>query len=175
MPRATAEPYGIEAVTRVLEQRGVRFEVVEHDATYSAVAEARAAAANPDATAKTLALHDRDGYRMAVVPASERLDVRRAREVLGASHHLRLATERELQRDFPAFDLGALPPFGTVPLPEVVDVRLLRHERIVCSGGEHRRSVMLDALDLVRITEPRVADICEHPEDREPSDALPLF
>lgn len=172
MPRATAEPHGIEAVTRVLEQRRVRFEVVEHDATYSAVAEAHAAAANPEATAKTIALHDHDGYRLAVVPASERLDLRRAREVLGASHHLRLATEQELRRDFAAFDVGALPPFGTVPLPEVVDVRLLRHERIVCAGGENRRSVMMDALELLRITEPRVADICEHPEDLEPSETL---
>src|SRR5512133_4294808 len=60
---------GIEAVTRVLLQRGVRYEVVEHDATYSAVAEARAAAADPEATAKTVALHDHDGYRLAVLPA----------------------------------------------------------------------------------------------------------
>lgn len=162
----TGEPYGIEAVTRLLERRGVRYEVVEHDATHSAVAEARAAAADPEAMAKTVALHDHDGYRLAVVPASERLDVRRARELLGASHHLRLATERELERDFPAFEVGAMPPFGTEPLPEVIDVRLLRHHRIVCAGGDHRRSVLMDAVDLLRITEPRVADICEQPEDR---------
>jgi Ala-tRNA(Pro) deacylase len=171
--RATAELHGIEAVTRYLEARGVRYEVVEHDAAYSAVAEARAAGADPEATAKTVALHDRDGYRLAVVPASERLDVRRAREVLGASRHLRLATEEELRQDFPAFDLGALPPFGTAPLPEVVDLRLVPHERILCAGGEHRRSVLIETLDLLRITEPRVADICERPEDREPAGKLP--
>jgi prolyl-tRNA editing enzyme YbaK/EbsC (Cys-tRNA(Pro) deacylase) len=99
--------------------------------------------------------------------------VRRAREVLGASHRLRLATEEELRKDFPAFDLGALPPFATAPLPELVDLRLVGHERIVCAGGEHRRSVLIKALDLLRITEPRVADICEHPEDREPAGKLP--
>jgi Ala-tRNA(Pro) deacylase len=170
---ATAELHGIDAVTRFLEGRGVRYEVVEHDAAYSAVAEARAAGSDPNATAKTVALHDRDGYRLAVVPASERLDVRRAREVLGASHHLRLATEDELRQDFPAFDLGALPPFATAPLPEVVDLRLVRHERIVCAGGEHRRSVLIEVLDLLRITEPQVADICERPEDREPAGKLP--
>jgi Ala-tRNA(Pro) deacylase len=162
----TAEPHGIEAVTGLLERRGVPYEVVEHDATYSAVAEARAAAADADAMAKTVALHDHDGYRLAVVPASERLDVRRARELLGASHHLRLATEQELAQDFPAFEVGAMPPFGTEPLPEVIDVRLLAHDRIVCAGGDHRRSVVIDAVDLLRITEPRVADICEQPEDR---------
>jgi Ala-tRNA(Pro) deacylase len=157
--RATAEPHGIEAVTRFLEARGVRYEVIEHDAAYSAVAEARAAGADPAATAKTVALHDRDGYRLAVVPASERLDLRRARELLGASHHLRLATEQELGQDFPAFDLGALPPFAVPPIPEVVDLRLVGHERIVCAAGEQRRSVLIATLDLLRITEPRVADI----------------
>jgi Ala-tRNA(Pro) deacylase len=171
----TAESRGIEAVTRLLEWRDVRYEVVEHDATYSAAAEARATEADPEATAKTVALHDHDGYRLAVVPASERLDVRRVRQLLGATHHLRLATERELERDFPAFDVGAMPPFATTPLPEVVDLRLLRHERIVCAGGEHRCSVRLDALELLRITEPRVADICEHPEERELPDRRQPF
>jgi len=166
----TAEPRGIEAVTRLLERRDVRYEVVEHDATYSAAAEARATEADPEATAKTIALRDRDGYRLAVVPASERLDLRRVRQLLGATHHLRLATERELERDFPAFDVGAMPPFATSPLPEIVDLRLLRHDRIVCAGGEHRRSVRMDALELLRITEPRVADICEHPDERELAD-----
>jgi prolyl-tRNA editing enzyme YbaK/EbsC (Cys-tRNA(Pro) deacylase) len=100
------------------------------------------------------------------VPASERLDVSRARELLGASHHLRLATEDELRDDFPAFEVGAVPPFGTARLPEVVDLRLLRHRRIVCAAGEHRCSVVIAAIDLLRIAEPRVADISEHPEER---------
>src|SRR5919204_6252380 len=115
----TAEPHGIDVVTELLDRRGVRYEVVEHEATYSAQAEARAAATEPEATAKTVALHDRDGYRLAVIPASERLDVRRARVALGASHHLRLASEGELERDFPACEVGALPPFGLPQLPEV--------------------------------------------------------
>jgi prolyl-tRNA editing enzyme YbaK/EbsC (Cys-tRNA(Pro) deacylase) len=62
--------------------------------------------------------------------------------------------------------VGAVPPFGTARLPEVVDLRLLRHRRIVCAAGEHRCSVVIAAIDLLRIAEPRVADICEHPEER---------
>jgi hypothetical protein len=52
---------GIDAVTGFLERRGVPYEVLEHDPAYSAAAEARAAAADPEAMAKTIALHDRDG------------------------------------------------------------------------------------------------------------------
>jgi prolyl-tRNA editing enzyme YbaK/EbsC (Cys-tRNA(Pro) deacylase) len=113
---------------------------------------------------------------LAVVPAYERLNVRRARHLLGATHHLRLATERELERDFPSFDVGAMPPFAASPLPEVVDLRLLRHGRIVCAGGEDRRSVWMDALELLRIVEPRVADIiCERPDERALADRRHSF
>jgi Ala-tRNA(Pro) deacylase len=171
----SAQPRGIEAVTQLLDRRDVRYEVVEHDATYSAAAEARATAADPEATAKTVALRDHEAYRLAVIPASQRLDLRRAREVLGATHHLRLATERELERDFPAYEVGAMPPFATTPMPEVVDLRLLRHDQIVCAGGEHRCSVRMSSLDLLRLTEPRVADVCEHPDDRELADRARSF
>jgi Ala-tRNA(Pro) deacylase len=155
-------------VRAFLERREVSYEVVEHDPTYTAAAEARAVGADPKATAKTVVLHDRAGYRLAVIPAGERLDLRRARDLLGGSHHLRLATEEELRRDFPNHDVGALPPFGTARLPEVVDVGLIRHERIVCAAGEHGRSVLISPSDLLRLTEPRVADICRHPEDWDP-------
>jgi prolyl-tRNA editing enzyme YbaK/EbsC (Cys-tRNA(Pro) deacylase) len=33
---------------------------------------------------------------------------------------------------------------------------------VLCFAGDHRHSVRLDPRDLVRMTEPRVADICEH-------------
>jgi Ala-tRNA(Pro) deacylase len=173
--RTTQEPHGIDVVTALLERMAVPYEVIEHEATYSAQAEAGAAASDPDATAKTVALHDRDGCRLAVIPASERLDVRRAREALGATHHLRLATEEEMREAFPAFDVGAIPPFPPGRLPEVVDIALLHHERIVCAGGEHERSVRIAPLDLLRLAEPRVADICEHPEDREQLGNPPSF
>jgi prolyl-tRNA editing enzyme YbaK/EbsC (Cys-tRNA(Pro) deacylase) len=79
-----------------------------------------------------------------------------------ATCHLRLATEDELRRDFPGFDVGALPPFGLEPVPEVVDIRLVYRDKLLCAGGDHRHGVRLDPRDLLRLAEPRVADICEH-------------
>jgi prolyl-tRNA editing enzyme YbaK/EbsC (Cys-tRNA(Pro) deacylase) len=52
---------------------------------------------------------------------------------------------------------------------------LLRHGRVVCAGGEHRRSVLIDALDLLRVTEPRVADICVRADERPGTENLPSF
>jgi Ala-tRNA(Pro) deacylase len=171
---ATAEARGIAAVTAFLESQGVRYEVVEHRPTFSAAAEARASGTEPREAAKTLALHDRDGYRMAVIPATHRLDLHRVRELLGATSHLRLATEAELERDFPMFDVGAMPPLGPMmPMPEIIDVHLLYHDRILCAGGDHRHSLHLDPRDLLRVCEPRVASLCEMPEGRSRFRDLP--
>jgi prolyl-tRNA editing enzyme YbaK/EbsC (Cys-tRNA(Pro) deacylase) len=84
-------------------------------------------------------------------------------------------TEEEMREAFPAFDVGAIPPFPPGRLPEVVDIALLHHERIVCAGGERERSVPIAPLELLRLAEPRVADICEHPEDREQPGNPPSF
>jgi len=154
---------GVALVSRYLEQAGIDHDVIEHQPTYSAIAEAHAARVEPRYTAKTLLLHDRDGWRIAVLPANRRLDIERARRLLSGTGHLRLATELEMKEAFPSFDVGALPPVGPMlPLPEVLDVRLLYRDEVLCPGGDHTHAVRLDPRDLVRIAEPRVGDLCEH-------------
>jgi Ala-tRNA(Pro) deacylase len=153
---------GVAVVTRFLESAGVAHDVLEHEPTYSTLDEADAVQTHPRHTAKTLALHDRGGWRIAVLPANHRLDVERARQLLGGTRHLRLGTEEEMASAFPAFDVGALPPVGPMlPVPEVIDVRLLYRDHVVCPGGDHRHAIRMDPRDLVRLSEPRVGDICE--------------
>jgi len=153
---------GLEAATRWLEERGVHHEVTEHDETFTAAGEARAAGVEPHDAAKAVLLHGPEGYRLAVLPASERLDLHKLRTALDASKQLRLASEAEMAADFPMFEVGATPPFGPMlPALEVVDPRLLEHDRILCTGGDHRHSILLKPDDLVRATAARVADICE--------------
>jgi Ala-tRNA(Pro) deacylase len=120
------EAHGIDAVVGFLGEAGVQYDVVDHRQTFSAAAEARAAGIQPDHAAKTMLLRDGSEYRLAVIPASERLDVRKVREALEGSGHLRLATEDEMSRDFSMFEVGALPPIGPLfPAPEVLDRRLM--------------------------------------------------
>ncbi len=157
-----SDKQGIELVREVLDTAGVGYEVVEHDAVYSAADEATAAGQEPQVTAKTLAVIDHERVWLAVVPATRRLDLDRARRALRADSHLRLATEEELAREFPSFDVGALPPFGPASVPEVIDIRLLYHDRVLCAGGDHRHGVLVDPRDILRLAEPRVADVCEH-------------
>jgi Ala-tRNA(Pro) deacylase len=149
-------------VAHLLDSAGIDHELVEHLATFTAVDEAAATGVEPAAAAKTLVLHDRDGYRLALIPAGRRLDMARARDALRATRHLRLATEQEIADAFPGFEVGALPPLGeSLPVPEVVDIRLLYRERVLFAAGDHRHGVLIDPRDLLRAAEPRVADVCE--------------
>jgi Ala-tRNA(Pro) deacylase len=153
----TATAFGVGLVSDLLEQAGVRHEVVEHSPTYCAADEAAAARADARYTAKTLLLHDRGEMAVAVLPADCRLDLDKARRLLGGTRHLRLATEQEIAERFPGFDVGALPPL--LPLRSVVDVQLLFRRMILCAGGDHRHSLRLDPRDLVRLAEPRIGDL----------------
>ena len=78
----------------------------------SAAAEARVAHVPPDQVAKTVVLYDGSVYVIAAIPASERLDLHKLRELLGARPQLRLANEDEIARDFTSLEVGAVPPFG---------------------------------------------------------------
>jgi Ala-tRNA(Pro) deacylase len=152
---------GHSAVTEFLEREGVRYEVVEHKRTHTAAAEARAAGMPPTDVAKTVVLRDEEGLRLAVVPSSDRLDMHKVKLELG-SKGLRLVSEREMADEFDEFEVGAVPPFGPMfQALELVDQRLLDHDRILCCGGDHEHGVLVDPNDMVRAARARVADICE--------------
>jgi Ala-tRNA(Pro) deacylase len=152
---------GVAEVTEYLDGQRVPYEVLEHDPSMTAAAEADATHRPQQRVAKTVVLQETTGYVLAIVPASERLDLHKLRELLGATTSLRLATEDEMARDFPTIEVGATPPVGpALPRAEVVDRRLLEEDRIVCPAGDHRHSVLLDPRDVVRVAGAEVADIC---------------
>ena len=157
---ATDTRPGIEALEVFLERHGIDHDVIEHPARGTAAGDARAAGIEPRAAAKTIVLCDGDELRVAVVPASERLSIRRLRDLLDAGASLRLATEDEIGAAFEQYEVGAIPPMAHL-VPEVVDQRLLELDRILCSGGDHRHGVVLDPRDLVRVSGALVGDICD--------------
>ncbi len=124
------------AIVAFLDGAGVAFELLEHEPTMSATAEARATHRPQDEVAKTVVLHDGRAYVLAAVPAASRLDLHKLRAVLGATRRLQLADEDQIARHFPSVEVGALPPFGpVVSAAQVIDASLTQHERILWPGG----------------------------------------
>jgi prolyl-tRNA editing enzyme YbaK/EbsC (Cys-tRNA(Pro) deacylase) len=73
---------------------------------------------------------------------------------------VRLASEDDLARDYPDFELGAVPPLGGRDDLVIIDERLARRDSVIVEAGTHDRSVRLKTSDLVRLTGAQVADIC---------------
>jgi Ala-tRNA(Pro) deacylase len=147
-------------VTGFLEEAGVDFDVLEHPHTERAADEAAALGIGPEEVAKTLVLVAPSGNVRAVLAASERIDVRKVAAVLGVGgKKVHLASEDDLARDYPDFELGAVPPFGGPEDQVVVDERLAARDSVMLEAGTHERSVRLKAADLVRLTRAQVADI----------------
>ena len=105
---------GVRVMSRVrehLESHGVPFEPIAHQQTYTSIAEARALGIDASEVLKTVAVQVAGGHALMVVPATCRLDLHLVQAAVG-DRHARLATEAELQRDFPDVELGALPPLA---------------------------------------------------------------
>jgi Ala-tRNA(Pro) deacylase len=148
-------------VTRLLDQAGVDFDVLEHMHTERAADEAAALGIGGDEVAKTLVLIAPAGNVRAVLAASERIDLHKVAAVLGVSgKEVHLATEDVLARDYRDFELGAVPPLGGPEDPVIVDEGLAGRDSVVLEAGSHDRSIRLKTADLVRLSMAQVADIC---------------
>ena len=100
------------------------------------------------------------GNVRAVLPASDRIDLHKVAAVLGVGgKKVHLASEDHLARDYPDFELGAVPPFGGRQDQVIVAEGLAERDSVVLEAGTHERSVRLKAADLVRLTGAQVADI----------------
>jgi Ala-tRNA(Pro) deacylase len=150
-------------LTSVLDDAGVDYELLEHAHTESALAEAEALGVSPDDVAKTLVIKTADGYVRAVLPASARLDLGKLSEIQGGGRHaVHLATEDDLNRDYPEFALGAVPPVGGARRdPVLVDPKLTERESVVIEAGTHEQSLRLAPNDLVQVAGATVTDISE--------------
>jgi Ala-tRNA(Pro) deacylase len=149
-------------LTSVLDRAGVEYELLSHAHTERAVDEAEVLGLPPRAVAKTLVLTTEEGYVRVVLPASERIDLRKVRDhVEGGKENVRLATEFELAGDYPEFELGAIPPFGGPSDRVLVDPRVAEQPSVVLEAGTHEQSVRLATAELLGLTKAEVVDVCK--------------
>ncbi len=150
-------------LTNALDAAGIAYELLPHPHTESALAEAEALGVAPEDVAKTLVVKLAEGYVRAVLPASARLDLRKVREIHGGGRHrVHLASEDDLRRDYPEFELGAVPPVGGGRRdPVVVDPGIVEREKVVIEAGSHEASLRLATTDLVHFAGAAVTDISQ--------------
>jgi Ala-tRNA(Pro) deacylase len=148
-------------VTSVLEGAGIDYELLPHSHTETASAEAEALGLNPEEVAKTLVLSTPGGHVRAVLAASDRIDLSKVREQVEGGKRIHLASEEDLQREYPGFDLGAVPPFGGPGDRVLVDARLAKRETVVLEAGSHEQSIRIQTADLLKLTQADVVDLAQ--------------
>lgn len=151
---------GSESLIGELERLGIEYELLGHERTDRATDEAAALGLGPDAVAKTLVVTTGTENVRVLVPASERVDMHKLRDLLDAGKELHLLTEEALGADYPEFDLGAVPPLGGRHDGVVLDRRLAGLDDVVFEAGAHDSSARVKTADLVALAGARVADVC---------------
>jgi len=138
------------SVINTLTESQTEYEVVPHPKTYSSIETANAAHVADDHIAKGVLLKDKTGYLLAVIPASQWVDLNRTKEKLGRD--LQLASEEEVERLFADCSLGAIPPLGSAyGVETVLDEALTSLANVYFEGGDHERLIRVTGEQFKRL------------------------
>ena len=127
-------------VAQYLNDHDVAFDVVTHPSTVSAFGSAEASHVPGERVAKAVVLRTKDGFVVAVLPASHRIQFRQLDKLL--ERHADMAKEEEIETLFADCDPGAVPPFGNAyGLKTVVDDDLAAQPEVYFEAGDHESLV----------------------------------
>ena len=138
------------SVQDLLDRERVPYTTIAHQLTQDSCHSAQAAHVSGDRLAKGVMLVDDQGYLLAIIPASHRVD-------LGALHRelkrdLGLATDRELYELFKDCEPGALPPLGAAyGIDSILDDSLVDRPDVYFEGGDHQALVHVDGSDFMKL------------------------
>ncbi len=123
-------------LAQYLSERGVRYDVVEHPLTATALESARTSHVPLGRLAKAVVLKGDDGFMVAVLPASSHIQFTRLRKKIGAD--VDMANEEQIESLFHDCEPGAVPALGAAyGLKVIVDDTLASEPEIYLEGGDH--------------------------------------
>ena len=140
-----------------LDDNRIKYVTIKHSLAYTAQEIAESAHIQGQELAKTVMVVIDEKMAMAILPASEKVDLSLLKKAAGASK-VRLAREDEFRDKFPECELGAMPPFGNLFGMEVFAAETLAaDEEIAFNGGSHTELVKMAYKDFERLVQPKVA------------------
>ena len=136
---------------KYLSDRGVTYDVVVHEPTGSSTGTAEALT-SPGTTAKGILLRDRQGYWLAVLPASRHVRMSDLKTDLG--ERIDLASEEEIAEVFRDCARGAVPPVGACyGLDVIIDTSIDRQPDLYFEAGDHATLIHLSEAEFARLNE----------------------
>ena len=145
----------VQALREYLDYHLVKYVVIQHSPAYTMQEVASATHIPGQELAKTVIVEIDGRLAMAVLPASQKVELDQLRESLGAQR-VTLAREDVFRDRFPECEPGAMPPFGNLYDMDVyVADSLAEDEEIAFNAGSHTQLVRMAYRDFERLVQPQ--------------------
>jgi len=148
---------------KILEEKGIKFEVHEHPAAFTAQEIAGAQHVPGQQLLKPVIVKDGEGnFHMVVVTTNQLVDFDKF-EALSKVSGTDLASEDEVGELFPDYELGAEPPIGNLyGLKVFADRSIESNDQVFFNAGSHTDLVKMDLSDYLSLTQPIMGEIGRH-------------
>lgn len=143
-------------VLNYLEKNKIRFEIIKHKTVYTAYDLASTLKAKLNEVAKTLVIKADHRHILVVLPANNKLDLKKLKKFLKAKK-IEIAKEGIMPKVFKV-KAGLITPFGKLyqNTPVYIDKALLKAKKIVTSAGSFEESLHLKVKDFLKATEGKL-------------------
>ena len=139
-----------KSLKAILDGRGARYDIMVHDPTASAAESAQACKVSEDNLAKGVLVKRKNGYVLAIVPASCQVELNKIGSWL--NEPVGLATEKEVESVFSDCEAGSIPPVpAAYGLQSIMDESLDGLQEIYFEGGDHCLLVHIRGRDFQKL------------------------
>jgi len=142
-----------------LDSNKVKYVAISHSQAFTAQEIAASAHIPGRQLAKTVMVTLDGEMAMAVLPATDRVDLKLLKKAAGVKK-AKLAGEQEFKDLFPDCEIGAMPPFGNLyDLDVYVAASLVEGEEIAFNAGSHTELIRMAYADFERLVKPKVVEL----------------
>ena len=154
------------SIVALLKRERIPYTCFKHSPAYTAQEEAAVSHVLGRYWAKVVICIADDQPVQAVLPAHHTVDLDQLR-VLANAEALRLACEEEIAALYPDYEVGAMPPFGSVHGHRVfIDRCLVGEPELVFNAGTHTEALCMHYGDLAELAKPVVGMFTRAPGRR---------
>jgi len=139
-----------------LDENQIKYVKISHSPAFTAQEIAASSHISGNELAKTVIVKANDGFAMAVLPTTRKIDFESLKKVMN-NKNIRLANEDEFKDIYPDCEVGAMPPFGNLyKLPVYVAKALAEHKEIAFNAGTHTDVIKISYSDFEKLVKPIV-------------------
>lgn len=152
----------VAKLKKYLDENKIKYQALKHPVAYTAQEIAAAQHVPGKQVVKSVLVKADDKYVLAVLPAIHLIDTNKLKSVVKCKT-LKIATEDEIAKVIPDYEVGAMPPFGNLyGLDVYADSMLKEDVEIVFNAGTHTDTVKIKYADFEKLAKPKLADFGKH-------------